>query len=262
MQTASTVPAWLFVRGRPQPCSGLVEPDTGRIVLDGARLAAAELDWDVPHLGCVYGSALNFRGVRAGLESTFSRPPHNLPPQAPVLYIKPRNTWLACGLPVRLPPDAAEVEVGATLGIVIGRDARDVSQSTALDHVAGYTLVNDLTIPHTSLFRPPLRWNARDGFCPIGPWVIRRDAVAGVDALGIRAYVNGAVRMRASTADLFRGIPELVAAVSEFMTLRAGDLLTVGVPAHAPRARAGDRVAVEIDGLGRLENELVAEAAA
>ena len=160
---------------------------------------------------------------------------------------------------MRLPGDVPEVEVGATLGIVFGRDACQVPAGSALDHVAGYMLVNDLTAPHTSLFRPPLRWNARDGFCPLGPWIVRRDALPSLDALAIRAYVNGELRMQATTVDLHRDVPELIADVSEFMTLRAGDLLTIGIPAHPPRARAGDRVAVEIDGLGRLENDLVAE---
>ena len=193
MPAANTVPALLALRGRPQPCSGLVEPTTGCVVVDGRRLASTDLQWDVPELGCVYGTALNFRSVRAALESSFNQPPHNAPPQAPVLYIKPRNTWLAHGLAVRLPDDVEAVEVGATLGI--------------------------------------------------------------------RAYINGELRMRASTADLHRDVPQLIADVTGFMTLRAGDLLTVGIPAQPPLARAGDRVAVEIDGLGRLENELVAEGA-
>ena len=259
MQAATTVPALFALRGRPQPCRGLVEPRTGSVILDGGRHAVADLQWDVPQLGCVYGTALNFRSVRSRLEAAFNQPPHNAPPRAPVLYIKPRNTWLAHGLPVRLPGDVAEVEVGATLGILIGRDACEVPAASALDHVAGYTVVNDLTAPHTSLFRPPLRWNARDGFCPLGPWIVPRSALPAIAGLEIRAYVNGELRMRASTADLHREVPQLIADVSEFMTLRAGDLLTIGVPAEPPRASAGDRVAVEVDGVGRLENDLVAE---
>jgi 5-oxopent-3-ene-1,2,5-tricarboxylate decarboxylase/2-hydroxyhepta-2,4-diene-1,7-dioate isomerase len=106
-----------------------------------------------------------------------------------------------------------------------------------------------------------LRFNARDGFCPLGPWIVPREAFDAVDSLTLRAIVNGEVRQTVSTADLHRDVAGLIADVSEFMTLGAGDLLTIGVAANAPRARAGDRIAVEIEGLGRLENELVAAAA-
>jgi 5-oxopent-3-ene-1,2,5-tricarboxylate decarboxylase/2-hydroxyhepta-2,4-diene-1,7-dioate isomerase len=88
---------------------------------------------------------------------------------------------------------------------------------------------------------------------------VPRDAVASPDALEIRASVNGEVRMRNTTANLHRDIAALIADVTEFMTLRAGDLLAVGVPEHPPLARAGDEVTVEVEGLGRLENTLVPE---
>ena len=99
----------------------------------------------------------------------------------------------------------------------------------------------------------------RDGFCPVGPWIVPRDAVPAPDALVIRAWVNGELRMENTTANLQRDIAALIADVTEFMTLRAGDLLAVGVPEHPPLARAGDEVTVEVEGLGRLESTLVPE---
>src|SRR4029453_5829362 len=173
--------------------------------------------------------------------------------------IKPRNTWLAHRCAVPLPLGVETVEVGATLGVVIARDVTRVPRAKAAEVIAGYTIVNDVTIPGGGLFRPPLRSKCRDGFCPVGPWIVPRDAVATPDALEIRASVNGELRMQNTTANLHRDIAALIADVTEFMTLRAGDLLAVGVPEHAPLARAGDEVTIEVEGLGRLENTLVPE---
>jgi 5-oxopent-3-ene-1,2,5-tricarboxylate decarboxylase/2-hydroxyhepta-2,4-diene-1,7-dioate isomerase len=254
----NTVPALLALRGRPRPYPGLVDPAANTVLVDGRRRAASDLDWDPPDVRCVYAAALNSASQRRELDAVFRQPPHGSPPVAPVLYLKPRNTWLGHGAAVLLPEEVDEIALGASLGILFARSVRRVRREAALDAVAGFTIVNDLSIPHAGLYRPPLRFNARDGFCPLGPWVVPRDALSALDSLTLRAIVNGEVRQTVSTADLHRGVAELIADVSEFMTLGAGDLLKTGVAANAPRARAGDRIAVELDGLGRLENVLVA----
>ena len=209
----------------------------------------------------VVGAWLNYRGAWAAMESTMRAPPHHKPPEHPVLYLKPANTWLAAGQAVVLPADVEEVEVGAALGVVIGRPAARVRAEDALAHVAGYRIVNDVTVPHEKVLRPPLKQKCRDTFCPMGP-VVPASQVAAPDALAIRAYVNGELRQSSDTSQLVRGVARLIADVTEFMTLGEGDVLLVGVPENPPRARAGDRVAVEIEGLGRLENRLEAEGAA
>ena len=259
MSSSTTVPALLALRGHAQPLEARVDAANNAVWLDDHRLDASALAWDVPAIGCVYGAALNFRGLRDSLEAAFHLPPHGAPPRAPVLYIKPRNTLLAHGLPVPLPAGVETVEVGATLGVVIGRAATRLPLDHAAEVIGGYTIVNDVTIPHSSLFRPPLRFKCRDGFCPIGPWVVPGDALPSPDALAIRAYVNGELKMRNSTANLHRSVAQLISDVTAFMTLRAGDVLLVGVPENPPLARAGDVMAVEIDGIGRLENRLVLE---
>lgn len=209
--------------------------------------------------GQVYGVALNFRGALAAVSGIAQTPPYGAPPRAPVLYIKPRNTWCASGDPVPLPAGAEDLLVGATLGIVIGRTARNVAPERVRDFVAGFMPVNDLTLPHESFYRPPLRYNARDGFCPLGSCLVPWKEIRDPNALAIHAYVNGERRMTNTTANLVRDVGRLIAEVTEFMTLRRGDVLTVGVPENAPRARAGDMMAVEIEGVGRLENPLVPE---
>ena len=209
----------------------------------------------------VVGAWLNYRGAWAAMESTMRAPPHHKPPEHPVLYLKPANTWLAAGQAVVLPADVEEVEVGAALGVVIGRPAARVRAEDALAHVAGYRIVNDVTVPHEKVLRPPLKQKCRDTFCPMGP-VVEASRVGAPDALAIRAYVNGELRQSSDTSQLVRAVARLIADVTEFMTLDEGDVLLVGVPENPPRARVGDRVAVEIDGLGRLENVIEAEGAA
>ena len=212
----------------------------------------------------VVGALLEFQGAWQALEPVMAQPPHHRPPVHPVLYLKPANTWARAGEPVRLPPDVEEVEVGATLGISFARAASRVSAAQALDFVSGYCVVNDVTVPHLdapkpALLRPPMRQKCRDGFCPIGPWVSASE-LPDPSGLEIRSYVNGELRQRSHTADLRRSVPQLIADVSEFMTLAPGDLLLIGVDAQPARARVGDTMAVEIDGIGRLENPLHAEA--
>lgn len=209
----------------------------------------------------VVGALLEFQGAWHALEPVMAQPPHHRPPVHPVLYIKPANTWARHGDTVLLPPDVAEVEVGATLGISFARAASRVNVAQALSHVAGYCIVNDVTVPHQSLLRPPMRQKCRDGFCPIGPWV-SADELRDPGALEIRSYINGELRQRSHTAHLRRSVAQLIADVSEFMTLAPGDLLFIGVAEQPARARAGDTMAVEIDGIGRLENPLQAESLA
>jgi len=211
-------------------------------------------------LRTVVGAMFEFQSAWDAAAETMAREPHHRPPRHPVLYIKPANTWSTGGQPVLLPADVDEVEVGATLGVAFARTAARVHESEALDFVAGYCIVNDVTVPHASLLRPPMKQKCRDGFCPIGPLVPAR-LVGNPAALEIRSYVDGTLRHAASTASLRRSVARLIADVSEFMSLAPGDLLLVGVPHGVPHARVGQRMAIEIDGLGRLENTLVREPA-
>lgn len=213
-----------------------------------------------PRRGTVYGTLLNHRDALAALGSAVNEPPYKAAPKAPILYIKPRNTWIDAGQPIVVPAGVEALEIGATLGLVIGRPACRVDASDALSFVAGYVIVNDVSVPHDSYYRPSLRFKARDTFCPIGPFVARA-AIGSPDALGIVVTIDGEAVQRASTAGLIRSTAQLIAEVSDFMTLAPGDVLSVGVAAGAPRARAGQRVSIAIDGLGRLDNPLIAEGA-
>ena len=205
----------------------------------------------------VVGAALNYRDVYDQLLPVMEGAPYKGAPKAPVLYIKPANTYVADGDAVTLPPDIPELEIGACLGVVFGSRASRVSADQAMAHVAGYRVVGDLYAPHESFYRPAIKQRCRDGFCPMGP-VVDAGRVPDPGQLDIEVRIDGAVAQRASTSGLRRDIPTLIAEVTAFMSLEAGDVLLVGIPAGAPRIRAGQRYEIRISGVGVLSNAIVA----
>ncbi len=211
--------------------------------------------------GVVYGALLNHAPAMAGMEAAACQAPYHAPPLAPVLYIKPRNTLAGHGDAIAVPADAPQLEVGACLGIVIGHTACRVPEGQVLEHVAGYTIVGDVSVPHGSFYRPSIRFKARDGFCPIGPRVVPRSQIADPDALAVQVHLDGALVHATTTGGRIRPVARLLAEVSAFMTLAPGDVLLLGASAGAPHVRAGQQVRIAIDGLGELHNHFVAEGA-
>lgn len=202
--------------------------------------------------GTVLGVLMNHRPALAALGEAVHQPPYKAPPQAPVLYLKPRNTWVASGGAVPVPAEAPELELGACLAAVIGRPAKGVPAAEAADHIAGWLLVADVCVPHAVYYRPSLRWRVRDGFCPLGPEVVPRAAVPEPESLTITVEVDGVPVHEAPCGDRVRGIASLIADVSSFMTLSPGDLLMLGVAHGAPRVRAGQRARLSAPGLAPL----------
>ncbi len=203
--------------------------------------------------GTVYGCLMNHAGSLAALGDAVFQAPYKAPPRAPVLYVKPHNTLIAEGAAPRLPPDGGGIEVGATLGIVIGRNACRVNESEALDVVAGYTVVADFCLAHQNgYYRPSVRLRARDASLAMAPGVAARDAIADPDALSITVSIDGRIVQSCSTAGMQRPVARLVADISEFMTLEAGDILLLGLCPGAPLLHEGQRLSVEIEGVGRL----------
>src|SRR5579872_7198431 len=209
--------------------------------------------------GTIYGAALNDREQREKFAAMFEGPPYGKPPQKPVLYIKPRNCFAGDGCRIPLPSDLAQVEIAATLGLLIGRDTGRVTPETALDHVAGACLALDVAEPGESYYRPPLRQRCRDGFLRLG-------AVAefnpGLLDSNIETSVNDAVVHVWSPRRLLRNAASLITDIGAYMTLVAGDLLLIGIPYDAPRAGAGDRVGVRAGSLPEPSSRLCAEIAA
>ena len=206
----------------------------------------------------VYGAALNYRSTLAALGATLDAKPYGAPPRRPVLYIKPGNTWISGGAPIPVPAEIPAVEAGVTLAVLIGRDMHRISAAAALDYVAGFTVVNDVTVPHSDFFRPVIQNRCRDGFCVIASALVAPRDAPPLDALQMRVWVNGRPACTGSTAGLVRPVATLLADVSALFTLAAGDLLLVGSAPGAPLLCVGDHVAVEIDGIGRVENPVIA----
>jgi 5-oxopent-3-ene-1,2,5-tricarboxylate decarboxylase/2-hydroxyhepta-2,4-diene-1,7-dioate isomerase len=240
-----------------QPERFEVDPLSGSIRYGGKMLGMDELQWDTPTRGAVYGVLMNYRGALEAFRTAGGG--SFVPPKAPVLFVKPANTWIAYGDAIPIPRDIECIETGAALGIVMGRTACRVAAVDALDFVAGYTIVNDVCEPHQSYDRPATRQRCRDGFCAIGPWVMPRQSLASPDSLTLRVLVNGELRAENSTANMVRSVARLIADVTEFVTLSAGDILHAGAPENAQRIAAGDRVRIEFDCIGALENRVVAE---
>ncbi|MGG1948762.1 fumarylacetoacetate hydrolase family protein [Trinickia sp. NRRL B-1857] len=210
-----------------------------------------------PIAGAVYGVLLNDRAALDALGDAMHEAPYKAPPNAPVLYLKPRNTLAGHRTSVAIPADADGIEIGASLGIVLGRTATRVRIEDALDYVAGYTAVADLSIPHASVYRPSVRFRARDRFCVIGPALVAKRHLPNPDSVAIRVNVKGRPSFEATTATAIRHVARLLADVTDFMTLAPGDILTLGVPHGAPVARAGDEADIDIGDMAPLHVSFV-----
>ncbi len=209
--------------------------------------------------GVVYGTLINDPRTLEAIGDKASEAPYKSPPKAPVLYVKPRNTLSHTGAAVSIPVQFDSVQIRANVGIVIGKTACRVSESDALSHVAGYVAINDVALPHDSFYRPSIRFIARDGYCPIGDEVVPAAAIGDVNALAINVWIDEQLVHQSSTAGRLRSAAKLLADVTEFMTLQPGDILMLGFSHSAPLARAGQHVVIEIEGLGRIENTVIAE---
>ncbi len=183
---------------------------------------------------------------------------------APRLFLKPTSSVCGPGAVVRIPPSVTKPDWEVELGVVLGRPASNVPETRALDHVAGYTVLNDLT-DRALQFDHPIGMTSfgkgLDGFCPMGPYLVTADEVGEPWQLGLRCLLNGEVVQEGNTKDLIFSVAALIAWLSRFVTLRPGDVIATGTPAGVghfrdpPRyLRSGDRLRMEIEKLGVLEH--------
>ena len=199
--------------------------------------------------GTVYGVVLNdHASVRKIGADVLEAAPYKGAPKAPAMYIKPANTRVACGSAVELPAGASAVEVGATIGLVMGVAAGRLNRDNALAAVAGIVLAGDLSTPHASYYRPAIREKCFDGSLPIGSV----KPLVDLAELVITTEIDGKVVEQRSLADLVRDPAQLLVDVTEFMTLSQGDVLLVGVSYQAPQAKPGSQVKISAEGVGSL----------
>jgi len=174
----------------------------------------------------------------------------NEAPSEPLLFLKPPSALLDSGGTIRLPPESARVEHEAELGVVIGRRARNVRKEDALAHVFGYTCVGDITA--RDLQKKDGQWARAKGFdtfCPVGPWI---ETELDPSRLSIRCRVNGDTKQDGVTSNMIFDVPTLIAYASRMMTLEPGDLLVTGTPEGVGPLISGDRLEIEISGIGVL----------
>jgi acylpyruvate hydrolase len=244
--------------GASTPAELLAEPPLGdeRIPLADVKLRPV-----VPRPGKVVCMGLNYRAhVDEGEYEA---------PEYPVLFSKFAETLVAAGDPIVAPPESSAVDYEAELAFVIGRHVRRASGAAALDAVGGYTIANDVTMRdyqyRTHQWLPGKNWAAST---PLGPFLVTPDEVGDPHALDISLELNGKQMQSGNTRQFIFDIPAIVSAISEFVPLAPGDVVLTGTPSgvgyrREPRVllRDGDRVVVEIERVGRLENPVVAERA-
>jgi 2-keto-4-pentenoate hydratase/2-oxohepta-3-ene-1,7-dioic acid hydratase in catechol pathway len=213
-----------------------------RLGLEGLRLLAPVIPSKVVCVG------KNYRDHAAELGGEV--------PDEPLFFLKPSSTVIGPGEPIRLPTDLSEdVQHEAELAVVVGALLQRVSPDEAMAGVLGYTCANDVTA--RDLQRRESQWfraKGFDSFCPLGPAV-----ATGLDPsdLRVRCLVDGEVRQDGTTADLVWGVAQLLSDISQVVTLLPSDVVLTGTPAGVGPLRPGQRVRVEIDGIGVLENPVV-----
>jgi 2-keto-4-pentenoate hydratase/2-oxohepta-3-ene-1,7-dioic acid hydratase in catechol pathway len=187
-------------------------------------------------------------------------------PEAPLLFAKWQNTLIGPGDPIVIPPIVTKCDYEAELGVVIGRRVRDVSPENALEAVAGYVCVNDVSARNLQFADGQwTRGKSPDTFCPVGPQLVPREEIPDPQALGIRAILNGETVQESTTANMVFGVADVIAYVTRTITLEPGDLIATGTPAGVGAFRKpplfmqpGDEITIEIDGLGSLTNPVAA----
>ena len=240
------------------------------------------VDTTLPSLGSAFGSSAPSKA--RPLESIELLPPIGRPgkivavgrnyaehaaeqgvetPDDPILFTKYSSSVVGDGAEITWrASDTAQVDYEAELAVVIGRVARDVPVERALDHVLGYTCLDDVSARDLQFGDGQwIRGKSLDTFCPMGPWIVTADEIPDPQALRIRCLVNGEVVQDASTATMIHGVAELIAFTSRFITLEPGDVIATGTPAGVgvfrkpPRFLAdGDEVVIDIERIGALTN--------
>ncbi|MCI0714115.1 MAG: fumarylacetoacetate hydrolase family protein [Chloroflexi bacterium] len=179
---------------------------------------------------------------------------HSVPvPENPMLFFKPPSALTGYDTPIVLPPDVGRVDLEAELAVVIGKQARKISRDNALDYVFGYTCANDVSA--RALQKADGQWGRAKGFdtfCPLGPWI--NTDIENPNNLNIRARLNNDTVIDSNTSYMVFDVPYLIEFISRVMTLEVGDVILTGTPEGVSQINDGDKVEIEIEGIGTLRN--------
>jgi 2-keto-4-pentenoate hydratase/2-oxohepta-3-ene-1,7-dioic acid hydratase in catechol pathway len=265
-------PGLIDAGGKLRDLSAIV-PDIGPAQLDAAVLAKlAKLDTaklpavrGTPRMGCPVAGVGKF--IAIGLNYADHAAESGAPiPKEPIVFMKATTCIQGPNDPVMLPKGSVKTDWEDELGVVIGTRARYVSQKAALDHVAGYCTINDVSEREYQIERGP-QWDKGKGcdtFGPIGPWLVTRDEIANVQKLAMWLDVNGQRRQTGNTRTMIFSVAKIVSYVSQFMTLMPGDVITTGTPPGVAMGmkppvylKKGDVMTLGIEGLGEQRQLVV-----
>jgi len=177
------------------------------------------------------------------------------PPKEPLLFFKPPSSLIGPGVRIERPEVSERVDYEGELGVVIGRECRNVAKIEAEDYIFGLTCVNDVTA--RDLQQKDKQWARAKGFdtfCPVGPWVVSH---LNYSDLLLESFLNGELRQSGRSSMMIFPIPELISYISMIMTLYPGDLISTGTPSGVGPMESGDRVEVRIEGIGSLVNDVL-----
>ncbi|MEZ0471684.1 fumarylacetoacetate hydrolase family protein [Luteimonas salinilitoris] len=266
-------PGLLDADGAIRDLDGLVDDIAGEALtadglarlrtLDPAMLPKAD---GAPRLGAAVGRVGKF--ICVGLNYADHAAESGMPvPEQPILFMKATSAIAGPNDRLALPRGSEKSDWEVELGVVIGDVARDVPVERALEHVAGYLVVNDLSerafqLEHGGQW---VKGKSCDGFGPIGPWLVTRDEVPDPQDLALRLWVNGHPYQDGSTRTMVFGVAQLVSYISRYMSLHPGDIISTGTPPGVGLGlnpptylKPGDVMELEIEGLGRQRQEVIA----
>jgi 2-keto-4-pentenoate hydratase/2-oxohepta-3-ene-1,7-dioic acid hydratase in catechol pathway len=267
-------PAIVDAEGRLRDLSSLCDDLAGSILADLARFAKLDptglpLVEGAPRLGACVGGTGKFMCIGLNYADHAAEGGLEVPPE-PILFMKATSAICGPTDPILIPRGSVCTDWEVELGVVIGKPAKYVPEAQALDHIAGYCVINDVSERDFQTRRAG-QWTkgkSCDNFGPVGPWLVTPDEVADPQALDLWLSVNGEMVQNGTTAPMIYGVRFLVSYLSRFMTLHPGDIIATGTPPgvgagfRPPRyLRPGDVVELGIEGLGRQRQIVVDDSA-
>jgi 2-keto-4-pentenoate hydratase/2-oxohepta-3-ene-1,7-dioic acid hydratase in catechol pathway len=234
-------------------CEVEIRPSGLELPIDAVELLAP-----IPWPSKAFGVGLNYRAhVQEGAGGDV--------PLEPMLFAVFPNAVIAHGAAIPLPTIEQTIDYEGELAVIIGREAKSVSVDEALEYVFGYTCANDVSARTAQRAGNWIFGKSSDGFLPLGPWIVTSDEIPDPQALEIRCLVNGEVRQQGPTSEMVFSVAEIIAYISQAVTLVPGDVIATGTMAGVGAAQkppaflqAGDVVQVEVSGIGMLENSVAA----
>ena len=265
-------PGILDAEGHIRDLSATVDDIASDVLCNLEALSALDLEnlprvEGHPRLGPCVGAVGKF--ICIGLNySDHAAEIGNPLPSEPVVFMKATSAICGPGDPIIIPRGSKKTDWEVELGVVIGRRAKYVSEAEALEHVAGYCVVNDLSEREFQIEREG-QWTkgkSCDNFGPIGPWLVTPDEISDPQNLSLRLTVNGETRQNGSTRTMVYGVAHLVHYLSQLMTLHPGDVISTGTPPGVGLGmkppqylKVGDVVELEVEGLGRQTQNVIAD---